>query len=44
MEHVDKALGLFESKFNCAQAVFASFSEELGLVLFINMLALLSIS
>lgn len=31
MEHVDKALGLFESKFNCAQAVFASFSQELGL-------------
>ena len=31
MEHVDKALDLFESKFNCAQAVFASFSQELGL-------------
>ena len=31
MEHVNKALDLFESKFNCAQAVFASFSQELGL-------------
>lgn len=31
MDHVEKALKLFESKFNCAQAVFASFSKELGL-------------
>lgn len=31
MTHVEKALNLFESKFNCAQAVFSSFSEELGL-------------
>ena len=31
MRHVEKSLKLFESKFNCAQAVFASFSKELGL-------------
>ena len=31
MSHVKKSLELFESKFNCAQAVFASFSEDLGL-------------
>ncbi len=31
MSHVDNALNLFGLKFNCAQAVFASFSEELGL-------------
>ena len=31
MGHVEKSLELFESKFNCAQAVFASFSKELGL-------------
>ena len=31
MPHVEKSLKLFESKFNCAQSVFASFSEELGL-------------
>lgn len=31
MEHVEKSLKLFGSKFNCAQAVFASFAEELGL-------------
>lgn len=31
MSHVENALKLFESKFNCAQSVFASFSEELGL-------------
>ncbi len=31
MSHVDNALKLFELKFNCAQSVFASFSEELGL-------------
>lgn len=31
MNHVKRSLELFESKFNCAQAVFASFSKELGL-------------
>ena len=31
MNHVDKALDLFKSKFHCSQAVFAAFSEELGL-------------
>ncbi len=31
MSHVEKSLKLFESKFNCAQAVFSSFSKELGL-------------
>lgn len=31
MSHVEKSLKLFESKFNCAQSVFASFSKELGL-------------
>ena len=31
MSHVEKSLELFGAKFNCAQAVFASFSEELGL-------------
>lgn len=31
MGHVEKSLELFESKFNCAQSVFASFSKELGL-------------
>ncbi len=31
MAHVENALNLFGLKFNCAQAVFASFSEELGL-------------
>lgn len=31
MNHAKKSLELFEAKFNCAQAVFASFSEELGL-------------
>lgn len=31
MTHVDKALNLFGLKFNCAQAVFASFSQDLGL-------------
>ena len=31
MRYVEKSLKLFESKFNCAQAVFASFSKELGL-------------
>lgn len=31
MDHVKRSLELFESKFNCAQSVFASFSKELGL-------------
>ena len=31
MSHVEKSLELFGLKFNCAQAVFASFSKELGL-------------
>ena len=31
MSHIEKSLELFASKFNCAQAVFASFSEDLGL-------------
>ena len=31
MSHVERSLELFESKFNCAQAVFASFSKDLGL-------------
>lgn len=31
MSHVKRSLELFESKFNCAQSVFASFSKELGL-------------
>ncbi len=31
MSHVDNALKLFGLKFNCAQSVLASFSEELGL-------------
>ena len=31
MDHVEKALELFGAKFNCAQAVFASFADELGL-------------
>jgi len=31
MSHVKKSLKYFESKFNCAQSVFASFSEDLGL-------------
>lgn len=31
MNHVEKSLELFESKFNCAQSVFASFSKELGI-------------
>ena len=31
MAHVEKSLKLFESRFNCAQSVFASFSQELGL-------------
>ena len=31
MDHVKKSLELFASKFNCAQSVFASFSNELGL-------------
>ena len=31
MTHVEKANDLFGRKFHCSQAVFASFSEELGL-------------
>lgn len=31
MNHVETALNLFKSKFHCSQAVFAAFSEELGL-------------
>ena len=31
MDYVNKALELFASKFHCSQAVFAAFSEELGL-------------
>ena len=31
MNNVKRSLELFEYKFNCAQSVFASFSEELGL-------------
>lgn len=31
MDYVNKSLELFASKFHCSQAVFAAFSEELGL-------------
>lgn len=31
MTHVEKANDLFSRKFHCSQAVFATFSEELGL-------------
>lgn len=31
MTHVEKANDLFSRKFHCSQAVFAAFSEELGL-------------
>ena len=31
MNHKEKALNLFKSKFYCSQAVFAAFSEELGI-------------
>ncbi|MBE6498924.1 MAG: C_GCAxxG_C_C family protein [Methanobrevibacter thaueri] len=31
MSHVKEALRLFENKYVCSQAVFAAFSEELGL-------------
>ena len=31
MSHVERSVELFGLKFNCAQAVFASFSDELGL-------------
>ena len=31
MNHVETAVNLFKSKFHCSQAVFATFSEELGL-------------
>lgn len=30
MTHKEKALEVFEDKFNCAQAVFSSFAKELG--------------
>ena len=30
MDHLEKALSLFDNKFNCAQSVLASFTEELG--------------
>ena len=30
MDPIKKSLKLFESKFHCSQAVFAAFSEELG--------------
>lgn len=31
MDNIKKSLRLFESKFHCSQAVFAAFSEELGI-------------
>ena len=31
MDPMEESLKLFESKFHCSQAVFAAFSEELGL-------------
>lgn len=31
MTHAEKAANLFSNKFNCAQSVFASFSEDLGI-------------
>ena len=31
MDPIEESLKLFESKFHCSQAVFAAFSEELGL-------------
>jgi len=31
MTHIEKANDLFAKKFHCSQAVFAAFSEELGL-------------
>lgn len=31
MDSVDEALDLFELKFNCTQAVFASFSQDFGI-------------
>lgn len=31
MDHSEKALSLFDNKFNCAQSVLTSFTEELGL-------------
>lgn len=31
MTHIEKANDLFSRKFHCSQAVFAAFSEELGL-------------
>ena len=31
MDHSEKALNLFDNKFNCAQSVLTAFAEELGL-------------
>ena len=31
LNRIDKALELFDAHFNCAQSVFASFSDELGI-------------
>ena len=31
MSHEEKALNIFEDKFNCSQAVLGAFAEELGL-------------
>ena len=31
MSHIEKANELFANKFNCSQAVFAAFAEELGI-------------
>lgn len=31
MDHSEKALSLFDNKFNCAQSVLTSFTEDLGL-------------
>ncbi len=31
MTHYEKAMKIFDDKFNCAQAVFGAFAEELGM-------------
>ena len=31
MKHSERAVELFKQGYNCAQAVFAAFSEEVGL-------------
>jgi hypothetical protein len=31
MNSIEKSVELFDLKFNCAQAIFAAFSNELGL-------------